>query len=617
MSVFSPTLMSGPKKFGDPFMLPSTDSFPSDIKSALDLCLYLYGKNRLYGAVCNRIVSYFITSIEFPDKGDKTEQKKLEHLLTRTLKVFTKMQSAGVEWAIYGQAFVRCIEPFDRWLIDSRDGNYRAISLDTYPQHLVKYNWASLTYTVPDLVEAAKAPKGTKVADLPTIDLPFVDKPSRAPERFSIKFLDPRYIELDSPHHADTTEYIYRIPPDMESRIKAGKLHEVNHTSRGLLEAVAHSKDFRFRKGEVYHFRAPTPTGVSDSGWAMPEILLHYDALYQLQVYRKADFAIAQEFLTPMRVLSPNFSNNMTDAVLNTVMSRWRAEMQNMVRMRRKDATAIHAVPFAINMQEFGGVGKSMVLHDVVEVYTDALFDGLGFPRELFRGSINMEQLPNSIRMFERHYEWLFSALEGMLQFIARTVQRAFDSEEMEVRLKRPRVAYNAEWMQLRMQLAANREIPRADVYPDAGVDDPEAAARRAIEEDQEIQRAAEELARAFEKEKAQGSMADLALMAAEQGMQQGAAPAAGGAPAGGGGLDYSPDPSADPSMVQQRAQEIAAQWIQMHAAQPNSHRKEMQNAEAINPTLYAAAKDAMEKMRAGAASAGRAQTAQMLAGQG
>jgi hypothetical protein len=620
VAFISSSLLRGPSKFGDPFLLPSTDTFPTDIKSTFDLCLYLYRINRLYGAICNRVVSYFLTSIEFVDAGDKAEQKKLERLLTETLHIFSKMQKGGQEWAIYGQAFVRCVEPFDRWLIDDRDGLHRAVSLDVFPDHLVTYDWQSMEYEVPDIAAAAKLPKAKrKMAELPKVKLKFRDKPSSAPDRFSIVFLDPRYVELDTPHHADTTEYIYRIPPDMEARIKHNKMHEINNTPRGLLEAVSKSKDFRFRKGEVYHLKSPTPCGVSDSGWAVPEVLMHYDALYQLQVYRKADFAVAQEFLLPTRTISPNFSGNVSDVVMTTLLSRWRAEMKNMIAQRRKDGTSIHAVPFPIQMQTFEGGGKGMVLYDVVEAYTEALFDGLGFPRELFRGSINVDQLPNAVRMFERHYEWLYVELDGMLKFVSRTVQRSFESREMEVRLKRPAMAYNAEWMQLRMQLAANREIPRKDVYPDIGVTDPEAANIRAIQEDQEIQRGAEDLAKNYEKERTQGSMADLAMAAAEQSMQatQGGGGAAAGAPAGGGApLDYAVDPSADPTMVQQRAQDIASQWLQMHAQQPNSHRKEMQRAEAINPTLYAAAKVAMDKIRGQGESQGRAQAGQMLAGQ-
>lgn len=610
--------MRGPQKFADPFLLPSSDVFPTDIGSTFDLCLYLYKTNRLYGAICNRIVSYFSTAVEFTEKGDKDEQKALVDLLVNTLKIFTKMQQAGQEWAIYGQAFVRCVEPFERWLIDERDGRYRAIALETFPDHLVEYNWDTMTYSVPDLSKASELEGRGKVrmADLPKVKLPFRDKASPAPDKFSIIFLDPRYVELDSPHHADTTDVIYRIPPDMMARIKGNKLHEINHTPRGLLQAVAKGMDFRFRKGEVYIFKGLTPTGVSDAGWAVPEILMSFDAIYQLQIYRRIDFAVAQDYLLPFRVFSPNFGDKLGDTTMAALMSQMRGEMANMIATRRKDPTAIHALPFGVNLDEFGGDGKKMVMYDLVEAYSDQLFDGMGFPRELFKGSMNVDQLPNAIRMFERHYEWLYAAMNGMLQFVARTVQRAFDSEEMQVRLKRPAMAYNAEWMQLRMQLAANREIPRADVYPDIGVSDAIDSSVQAVEEDQEIQRRAEELARDFQKQKEQGSMADMAVAQAEQGMQmaaQGAAP--GGGMGAGGGLDYAPSGDDDPAMVQQRAQEIAAQWLQMHQTQPNSHRKEMQMAEATNPTLYAAAKDAMEKMRAGAESQGRAQVGNMVAG--
>jgi hypothetical protein len=174
-----------------------------------------------------------------------------------------------------------------------------------------------------------------------------------------------------------------------------------------------------------------------------------------------------------------------------------------------------------------------MAMHDTIDVYLEAMFDGMGFPRDLFRGTMNIEQISNSIRLVERHYEWLYRALDGMLKFVAGILQRAMDLDEIKVRLKRPTMAYTAEWMQLKMQMAANREIPRDDVYPEMGISDPAEAAVRAVEEDQEIQRRTDELAAKFEKEKTQGSMADIAIMAAEQGAQDPAA--AGGMPPGGG----------------------------------------------------------------------------------
>ena len=231
-----------------------------------------------------------------------------------------------------------------------------------------------------------------------------------------------------------------------------------------------------------------------------------------------------------------------------------------------------------------------------------------------------MEQIPTSIRMFERQYEWLFCALSGAASHVADVVQKASDGVDLEVALKRPSMAYNAEFMQLKMNLAANREIPRSEVYGDMGIKNPAASMAAAVEEDNEAQRLIAPISANFEKEMTQGSMADVAIAQAEQGMEGGGDPAAGGGGGGGGQpggeQDFSVDTNADPTMIQQRADVIGAEWVQMHEQQPNSHVPAMRKAEATNPTLYAAAKQVMEKIRSQGASAGRAQAGQMLGGQ-
>ena len=81
MAISSSFLNGPPKKFGDPFLLPSTSSFPTDIRSTLDLCLSLYRMNRIYGAAINRLVSYFITDIEFLGQPNKEEKDNLRKAL--------------------------------------------------------------------------------------------------------------------------------------------------------------------------------------------------------------------------------------------------------------------------------------------------------------------------------------------------------------------------------------------------------------------------------------------------------------------------------------------------------------------------------------------------------
>jgi hypothetical protein len=401
----------------------------------------------------------------------------------------------------------------------------------------------------------------------------------------------------------------------VEARIKSHQHHEISHTPKGILRAVSKSCDYRYHAGEIYHFKAPTPTGVSDSGWGCPNILWHYDTLYQMQVYRKADQAIALDMLTPFRMFSPELSSVPSGPAQQLVLAQWRGQIEAMIANRRKDKFAIHALPFPVNYQQMGADGKQFALHEIVAFHSDALFDGLGYPQELFRGSLNLEQIPTALKLFERSYEWLFQAILGATKFVAAKVQDAMDLTALEVTLKRPSIAHSVEARQLLMQLAANGEIPREIVYAELGIPDVVEAVRKRILEEQAIQRITQEMGAKFEKEKTTGSMADITMMAEEQGAgappQGGAAP--GGASAAGGPPDYAVDPSSGPQDVQARAQEVAQSWLEMHSAQPNSHVKEMKRCEAINPTLHAAAKEAMEKLRSEAGSQGRKNVADMI----
>lgn len=611
-------------KFDDPFLLPSSDSFPTDIKSSLDLCLYLYRINPLYGAVTSRVVSYFLTELDFLGSGDENERKELKDMLTNTVGLFSKLSQAGVEWAIYGNSFIRCSRPFDRYLVDTRRG-YHLLALSSFDMDDVRYDWQKMKYEVPDLAAAAKMPasrraKGTKKKrreGVPKVWLDFEDLPSAAPDRFDVTFLDPRYVTLDKAHFSDATQYIYTIPPEVVGRIKSNQHHEIVNTSKGILRAISQDCDYRYHTGEVFHFKAPTPTGVSDSGWGFPNVLWHYDSLYQIQVYRKADQCVALDMMTPGLIMSPELGSNPSGPVQHLTLSAHRAQVEAMIANRRKDKFAVHALAFPLNIQRFGGEGKQFALHELVAFHSDALFDGLGYPQELFRGSLNIEQVPTALKLFERTYEWLYQSILGAVKFISAKVQDAMDLSALDVTIKRPALAHSVEARQLLMQLAANGEIPREVVYGELGIPDVVEAVRKRILEEQGIQRVTAEMGAKFDKEKNTGSMADITMMAAEQGASAGGSPAPGGAPAGGspagGPMDYAVDPNADPLNIQERAQGIAQSWLEMHAQQPNSHKKEMTRCEAMNPTLYAAAKEAMSKMRSQAGSAGRANVLDMI----
>lgn len=613
------------RRFDDPFQLPSTASFPLDLRSSFDTCLYFSRQHPLYAAASKRIFNYFLTDLDYEEDLSEDNRKKLHHCLTRVVKIFPKLERTGREHATYGQAFVRCVKPFDRFLKYPKEGGgHTWVSIGALKDSLIRYSYKDLMYEVPDI---AKRNNGQALKDLPKIKVAFKDLPSSATDRFDVVFLNPRYVRLDKPEMSDDTEVIYTFPPNMVERVRSGNLHEVRFTSEEMLRAIADGNDYRFAAGEVFHFREEPISGVSDSGWAIPAILWHWDTLYQMQVYRKHDQVVARDRLRPLRVISPAAGVGSTDTA-HQDMLLFRTESARMLAKHRADPYAVHSMSIRPQMDELGAAnGSEYSAHELHEVAQKQFFDGLGYPIELYEGTMTISQMPTAIRMFENNYRWIQESLHDLVNFIVSKLIDVLNLPQTEVKLKRPSVIYSPDLAATLLQLAANGEIAREDIYPMFGIDNVVAAQGRAIRENQAIQSMSQEKSMQFNRQMQQGSMADMAATAAEQGIDptqasQGSgapgAPPVGGAPgAGGQALDYSVDPNGDPSSIEARAEQIADQWLQMADQQPNSQKPEMRKCESINPTLYASATQAMEKKRREAASQGRAQAGQIAAGGG
>ena len=579
-------------RFGDPFLMHSTAVFPQDLRSTFNFCLALYRQFKLFASATEKLVSFHLTDLEFGERMDDEHKKALVKALIKTIKLYDKLMLAGVEESIYGNSFITLAKPFDRYLLDNREGRYVSLSLSQFDEKDIKYNWAQMTYTVPDTLKGGM------------VTLNFFDVPSPEIERFDVITLDPRYVRLDKPHMSDDVRVIYTPPADMESRVKNNVHHEIGRTPKIMLAAIAKSKDLRFDSGEVFHFKRPTPVGVSDSGWGFPAILWHFDDLYQIQVYRRTDQVIALDYMHPFRVVTPQGQTGSGGPIQIVHGQEFRSQVARMFEDQRKDRTKIHGLGVPIDLHSLGGDGKKMVLADVINVYTDMFLDGMGLPAEIYHGTLAVNASPIALRILARQFNWMFEGLSNLTNFIARGLQSVMGNHPVDVYLKSPGIAYSDEIMKMKMQLAANGETSRRSVYPDLDIADPVAARVDRILEDQEIQRKSQERGEAFEKEMRQGSMADI-VMGNMQAQQGGGQPAPGGAGGQGEAPNYQASPSDDPAGVKQRAQEIAQQWNQMDEG---TRRKEMNACRGTNEGLYAMAQQALKELRSSNESAAKQQ---------
>lgn len=579
------------RTFSDPFLLPSNNSIPTDPNAAHDMCLYLYYLNPLYRRASIRVISHFITDVDFEGKsGDEDEKRNFKDFLISQLNIFGMMSELGQEFAAYGNGFCRIHFPFDRILIDKRGGKYREYALSPFGMD-AKYHYKDMVYEIPDPETLSLPLKERK-----TVKLPFLDRPSTDWSKIKLRKINPKYVTLRHSHMSGKKQILYRFESWFIKAIQDGVLYQVNETPMAMLKAISKDQDFLFKDDQVFHFSAPSISGVSDHGWGAPETIANFRYLHQLQVYRKIDEAVGMDYMLPFRLFSPNIGTNNSDASLYTLFGTWTQHIKKIIDNRRKDPFAIHSLPFPVTYQEMGAEGKNLSPKDLIEFQTNDMLDAMGYPAELFRGSMQVQQIPTALRLFENSFYFIYQNFNNFLKWVASKVLAYTNQEDIGVSLKLPSMADDLEQRSIYLQLAAGQEIPRDVAYRPFGIKDPVEAAKRRAEEDIEIERERAKIQKDFEREMSMGSMDDV-IMAGQQQGAPGSAPAAGGGdPNASGGLT--------PLDIQDRAMQEAQELVTLP---PGESRKRLAELKATNPTLYASVKQFMEEIRSDSESQGRA----------
>jgi hypothetical protein len=589
-------------QFDDPFMLPSSDYIPENLESALDFCMFLYYLNPQYRRASMRVTRHFITEFEYPgDGGDADEKDALDEYLTYTIRLPQAMAEMGDEWACYGNSFYRVYFPFDRLLVDSKNG--AEYSLDMF-RNKAKFILKDLTYEIPDPKNPTKK-----------VRLPFRDIHVRDKGRIKLRKLDPRNITIRHNPISGSNSFIWKFPTQVKKDVEAGKLHIVNDIPLDMLRCIRDKEDFLFFEDEVFHFKAPTISGVSNKGWGLPETLANYRSLHMLQVYRKIDEAVGLDYMVPFRIFTPEAGNNESSVVRNMILSQWKSQVQNVIKARRKDKFAMHAFPFPLKYQEFGAEGKNLAPKDLVEYQTNSMLDAMGYPAELFKGSLQVQQVPTAVRLFENSFMFVHYGLTDFSQWVVKKIAKFMGEQYIAVKLSKPSMADNLDRQNAVLQLSSAGEISRRRAYGWLGITDAVDEKKERLEEDAEIQKLQlkqeEDLRRQVETGSINQHLDAAAQQQAEQ-QQAGGSPPGGqqaAAPQGGGQQG-----AVTPMDVQGQAQELAQQWLGMPEG---DRRKAMQQTKATDTTLYSLAKEAMEEMRNQAGSQGVQQMYQEVQGGG
>ena len=582
----STSLLAGSRSangsFPDPYLDMASLIMPRNARDTLDLSERLWMRNGTYRMAAGRIVRYFITRVQF-GKTDEESRKRMQSFMTNRLRVVENLSLIGDDFLAYGNSLTSIVVPFRRFLVCSACSSQ--VPIDTA-------EWSFENWKFRAFCHKCKA----------TTPHTHDDRPERDESRIRVLRWPAQQFHILQHFYSQDTEYYWRIPETVRTELKRGCKFHVQHTPWEIIEAARDNKYFKFNPGVVYHMKEQTLAGVPTNGWGVSRMLATFAQSYYVQVLKRYNESMVSDYLSPMRVVTPDSGTGSADPAMVANLSAFKSKFLSMVKQHRKDPATWNFMPFPIKYQALGGEINPMTA-DLINQAMDEQLNAIGIPAELYKGTLQLQVMPTALRLFQQTWPQLVSAFNGWLEWAAEASCTHMNWDKPDtVSLEPVTTADDIELRQTWLQLAASKLVSRRTAFAPWQLD-PEDEQRKVFEEEASFTELQEEMANDMQQRQ-------LSRQAAKGGgpppqgqvMAPGAGAGAGGA---GAGTDSISTMGMTPEEMAGQAASMAAELVRIPS--DADRKQELRKIREQAPVLHSLVVASMARERSQAGAAGRA----------
>lgn len=425
--------------FTNPYYDIASSYIPSDIKDVFKVCQYIYYHNGVVRSATDRIAKYFITELKF--EGDRTSNtEKVEDALLKHLKIKHVCANMAIDSIVYGNSITTIYLPFTRYLT----------CLD-HPE--IEQKADRVKYSFKDYKFHAYCPKCEKERHMQVVDRPLKD-----PSEINIIRWPLEQIHINKEFFSGKCEYWWKIPEAYKNQVKQnmgdGNINRLllNSIPMEVLEAIEHDHDFLIEDRFIHHYRHPSLCGVENQ-WGFPLFVNLIKLDYHIALMRKANEVVANDYIIPMRIISPGGSGG-TDPIQSLSYSNFVSHMQSMIQQHRFDPASAMISPVPVQYQAIGGEAKALDTTDLIKSITEEELHALNYPAELFFNTLNVQAMPTALRLFENNWGYIVNGLNDFVQWVSDHIVDLMGWKGEEVKFTRVTTADDIERRQVLLQLA-------------------------------------------------------------------------------------------------------------------------------------------------------------------
>lgn len=384
---------------GSPLFDFLTAFSPRKLKDLFRLCEYLYFNSSQIYAALQKFCTYPITDILYKTTNESLKEK-WQQLHEKTLKTKRRLYQAAVDKFVYGNFFASLYTPFVRFLKCPKCEHLTNITGIDYKFKLKKLEFH---YECPHCHEKVNGE--------------IVDRRLTRADRVAIIRWDPKLIDIDYNPITGHSEYYWTIPKEIKERIVKGNKHLINTMPVEFLKAIRDDKIFKFADDQIFHMKMDAPAGI-EAQWGFPPLTSTVKPFFYAAVLRKANEAIALDYVVPLRIVSPKQSSAEGDPVTRISLARWAGEMKTNVKKWRRDPLHIMWSPIPAEVTHLGGQARALMTLGEVQAAEDNIIMSLGLPIEFLRGGFSAMGSGIQLRVLENQLLHQTGDLNDLLQWI-------------------------------------------------------------------------------------------------------------------------------------------------------------------------------------------------------
>jgi hypothetical protein len=246
---------------------------------------------------------------------------------------------------------------------------------------------------------------------------------------------DLKQIDVDYNQFTGKNSYYYYMNMDEKRKIKDGNVDIIATYPRALLALAGRDNNFRFKFADdyVFHMKTPNLSGVSRV-WGFPPPTPALKSFFYQFMLKKANEAIAYDYLNHLRVIYPAMSQPENNPLQYINMSIWADEMSATLKKWRLDRNFIKLSPHPLGYQTIGGEGRSFLLSNELREASYDILMTLGIPRELMEGSSAASiASPVMLRIVENMMLTYMEQLTEWLNWVDKQVSNWVGIESVDV----------------------------------------------------------------------------------------------------------------------------------------------------------------------------------------